>query len=137
MGWRSNFLFLAGAKIVLQNVKAGSGVRPALWALSTALKRPECQADQSSLWTKMLGMIGALLLLPTYAFMACKEQLYTCLFSYQVLIYHSIIYNVYISNYVPLFFNKLSLTSWSKTQVSTMFLASAEVIRSASSRTRT
>jgi len=48
-----------------------------------------------------------------------------------------LIYNVCISNYVPLFFNKLSLTSWSTTQVSTMLSASDEDIRSASCRTRT
>jgi len=83
----------------------------------------------------MLGMIGTLPLLPTCAFMARKGTIYTCLFSYQL--YHFIIYNVCISNYAPLFFNKLSLTSWSKTQVSTMLLVSAEDIRSASPRTRT
>jgi len=70
MGWRSKFFFSAGAKIVLlQNVKVRSGACPALWALSTALKRPGCQAD-NSLGVKMLVMIGALPLLPTYAFMA-------------------------------------------------------------------
>jgi hypothetical protein len=82
----------------------------------------------------MLGMRGALLLFPTYAFMARKGQLYTCLFSYQLLVYHFIMWNVRISNYVPLFFNILSLTRWSKTQVSTMLSAFAEDIRNVSSR---
>ena len=47
-----------------------------------------------------------------------QEQPYTCLFSYQLLIYHFIICKVGISSFLPLSFNILSLTIWSKTQVS-------------------